>query len=841
MVFNENVAFNLTLYEDFMRKVKTKENVEEMLQILAKNRFNIRNYKELLKQSFQITESIQENLKTLIFTKTLNTLDFGNAMEYLSEIVALRNELIRKPVFFCQEIVLFSCFEWSFAAKSLLEGLITYKSNSSEKKQEISNEKPLNELLIWKETLEKGISLINLYKTMDSEAIKTEISNIVAYISNIEIRISQLEALREPIKLMRTFQHFLLENSDIFFDQILNNGFINKNSQTRDFLNKRQTFLEKTPDFHLIIRSLLETGISVEEDIEFLKDLQRKSEELARSMAIITQTVRKSVIGSLYRALPSDLVINVFRSLYSSPFKSLKSEDLLNKLINLIRMFKSRISLLQENHCDSVKILRFYEKNPIFIKEIEVFLSDLQEFDYCKKELLAFQETISSIKPNIEENDCELIEIQEDEIEEFGFSWEDCENLARKVYKRPFYRYIEEFDNVGKELWTRKIKIIEQISFNKRPKVFFQINRSDLKGLLAESEKYSAIFKNDENLRKNMAFLKRFIAKVSTEILRIARLIANNRENITIIKESSQIFAKCVDISNEIQRIIEMSETELKLFLNKSDPSDFLNDLSDEKEAFIEKNEKKPIEEMKNDEKPENMKNFKTFQSIFNKNPAKIGIPAKRGRPNQKKALEEKMAEKVLSEEKQGEIEKNEEILEIFKSRREERGNIGQIEKERARSIELLMEYLQKNVYLPEDFNFKWVATRLETQIFKKFNEISEKYRKNMIDLMDILEDLTKKEAFSLEMIGDEKNVNLDDLIANKEENESLIKVDKDGKKEKMEKKEKKEKNPQEMEEEYEEFSENEDEFEGLLNKIKEVFASNSEVLLIEEEEPLIS
>jgi hypothetical protein len=338
-----------------------------------------------------------------------------------------------------------------------------------------------------------------------------------------------------------------------------------------------------------------------------------------------------------------------------------------------------------------------------------------------------------------------------------------------------------------------------------------------------------------------MAFLKRFIAKVSTEILRIARLIANNRENITIIKESSQIFAKCVDISNEIQRIIEMSETELKLFLNKSDPSDFLNDLSDEKEAFIEKNEKKPIEEMKNDEKPENMKNFKTFQSIFNKNPAKIGIPAKRGRPNQKKALEEKMAEKVLSEEKQGEIEKNEEILEIFKSRREERGNIGQIEKERARSIELLMEYLQKNVYLPEDFNFKWVATRLETQIFKKFNEISEKYRKNMIDLMDILEDLTKKEAFSLEMLGDEKNVNLDDLIANKEENESLIKVDKDGKKEKMEKKEKKEKNPQEMEEEYEEFSENEDEFEGLLNKIKEVFASNSEVLLIEEEEPLIS
>ena len=110
-----------------------------------------------------------------------------------------------------------------------------------------------------------------------------------------------------------------------------------------------------------------------------------------------------------------------------------------------------------------------------------------------------------------------------------------------------------------------------------------------------------------------------------------------------------------------------------------------------------------------------------------------------------------------------------------------------------------------------------------------------------MIDLMDILEDLTKKEAFSLEMLGDEKNVNLDDLIANKEENESLIKVDKDGKKEKMEKKEKKEKNPQEMEEEYEEFSENEDEFEGLLNKIKEVFASNSEVLLIEEEEPLIS
>ena len=822
-VASEHVGFELGLYADFMQKVKGKLEIERLLELLARQKFNVRNYKEILKQSFQITSALQENIRSFLSRRKIEDLDSSNAVEVLSEIIALRNELVRKPAFFCDEMALFSCFEFRFQAMSLLQGLVSYGSKAPEplidKPQSLFL---MNSIELWRETLNSGTGLLNLYESNETEEVRDELQRVKSAVQQIEERLSRLEGLREPIKQLRAFQQFLLEQAEGFFEEVLLNGFSDK---TKDFLTRRQGFLDWTADFQQLAKDVLDTHILVSEDLEFLKDLHRKSEEITRSLNIINQTVKKSVKGMVHRSLPSDLVINVFRSLHSSPFKFPKSEELLNRLISMIRRFKDRASRQDPGEC--LDILRLYSDNPIFLPEFEPLLSDLKEFEFVRNRLLEAKEPE---KP-ISQDEDDVIEIEEED-EEPEFSWEDCEELGKKLHKREFYREVEGFDVAVKELWGRKLKIMEQISFNRRPKAFFQVTREDLRVLAVEGEGFMRIMDQDEGVKKNMAFLKRFISKVNGELLRIARTVLSNRESIGQIKESSQVFAKCVDLSNEIQKIVEMSEGELRIFVNRAENNESFRerlDVLEEKPNNQEENKNKPSEETKITEN-QPAKNFKTFQSMFSK-PNKPA-PAKRGRPgqNQKKPAADQepipqVVDSEITEQKQQEPQSNpDQVLELFKSRKVDRGNLVLVERERARSVELLTDCLQKNPHLPSEYSFKWVASRLEAQLFRRYTEAGEKYRRAMIELMDVLQDLARQVGWTGRLLKDEKAVSLEELLMKRAE----IKRPLEEKKMITEEKETMEMNGEVMQEE--------EDLEGLMELIREEFQRDKEVLLVEEE-----
>lgn len=826
-VASEHVGFELGLYADFMQKVKGKLEIERLLELLAKQKFNVRNYKEVLKQSFQITSALQENIRNFLSRRKIEDLESSNAVEVLSEIIALRNELVRKPAFFCDEMALFSCFEYRFQAMSLLQGLVSYGSKAPEP---LSLDKPqspflMNSIELWRETLNSGTGLLSLYESNETEEVSDELQKVKFVVQQIEERLSKLEGLREPIKQLRAFQQFLLEQAEGFFEEVLLNGFSEK---TKDFLTKRQGFLDWTVDFQQLAKDVLETHILVSEDLEFLRDLHRKSEEITRSLKIINQTVKKSVESKVHRSLPSDLVINVFRSLHASPFKFPKSEELLNRLISMIRLFKERAS--QRDPGDCLEILRLYSDNPIFLPEFEPLLSDLKEFEFVRNRLLEAKDP----EQPITQDEDDVIEIEEED-EEPEFSWEDCEELGKKLRKRAFYREVEGFEVAVKELWGRKLKILEQTSFNRRPKAFFQVTREDLKVLAVEGEGFLRIMGQDEGVKKNMAFLRRFISKVNGELLRIARSVLNSRESIGQIKESSQVFAKCVDLSSEIQKIVEMSEGELRIFVNRAENNESFReklDLLDDKPKDYENNTIKPSEETKVPES-QPAKNFKTFQSMFTK-PNKPA-PAKRGRPgqNQKKpaANQEPNPPTVdteinnSSEQQQQEPLPNpDQVLELFKSRKEDRGNLVLVERERARSVELLSDCLQKNPHLTSEYSFKWVASRLEAQLFRRYTEAGEKYRRAMIELMDVLQDLAGQGGWTVRLLRDEKAVSLEELLMKRAE----IKRPLEEKGMVPEEKETMEKNGELLQEE--------EDLEGLMDLIREEFQRDKEVLLVEEE-----
>lgn len=935
IIMTENVAFSREIYESYERKIRTCAQIEEMLAVLKKIRFTIKNYKDLLRQSFEMTGLLASTVQKLTREKSISGVSFDNALDFLSSLVYLRNDLVRKPLFFCKEILEFAALEWSFSAKSLLEGWIAYSpgaellnflvktlrnrgksqrckeitgnliensgnpreiteensreiegvnlaGNSIEKSRnpreitgnsreitgnarefagnsrEItgnSKEIPpflVNEMSLWERVLSDGEALEEKFKEFDcfDEDLLAE----------MRARLGKVQEIREKVRKIKSVKAFLLENIEEFFQQSFENGVFS--AQCQEFREKRRVLLGNMPQVRELLSELNETRIFLKEDTDFLLDLRKKLEEIEKSLKILKRNLRKHFENECHRTIPQDLVLNVFKSLYSSPFL-LENQEIVDSLASLAAFFEEKAPLLEKNPQETVRLLEIYDKNPLFFAKFEPLLSDFKEILFLKRQV--FEEMRSDYAENAEkarqlcENMGDLIEIADFDDSCLSFSWEDVEKLEEKLNKRAFFRVLEDFDALSLELLSRKCRILEEISFNKRPKAFFAVTRGFLKGILKRMGEL--LQRNREkcrdflpNYKENLAFLEKFVKKIDNELAKIARNVLQDASIRGKIKESAQFFGKCVDISKEILWICSFSEAELVSFIRKIEAGveeiEGIEENQGNSQAIEEDRKENDRKISENANKiNENRQITKTFQSIFKRD---LALTANKAKPKAKvrktaEFFEEKAAEiqenPEEKREKDEESEKiREELLANFKTR-EEKLDFSAIERERARSVQLLIQLLAENAYISEEFNSNLACSRLETQIFKKYNEINEKYRRDMIELMDLLAALKRNPSYSAQLFSDQKKLCLE--MIQEIANELLGSANAAGKNPKKNAEfleesigtaRNLEENPQEMEEKANVFEETRD-IVGILARVKDVFIRESEVFFIEDDE----
>lgn len=842
IIMTENVAFSREIYENYQKKIRSSAQIEEMLEVLKKIRFNIKNYKDLLRQSFEMTGIFSSSVQKLTRERSLCSVSFENALDFLSSLVYFRNDLIRKPLFFCREVLEFAAFEWSFCAKSLVEGWVSYFPQSdllsfllraTRNFQGNLKENPpflVNELSLWEKILQDGEFFQEKFEEFD--CFQEEL------IPAMRSRLAKVQEIREKVRRIKNIKAFLLENIEDFFKQSSENGVFS--AKCREFRDKRKALLVNVPHVRDILQELEETRVFLKEDTDFLLDLRKKLDEIEKSVKILKKNLRKHFETGSMRAIPHDFALNLYKTLYSSPFLS-ESQEIIDLLATLAGFFAKKLSFLESDKQETVQLLELYEKNPLFLASVEPFLADFSEFEFLKKQI------IEEMRENFEEKSRKLIseetgdlfEIVDFDDSSLSFSWEDVLKLEEKLRKRGFFSNCQGFDAISLELVCRKSRILEEISFNKRPKTFFTVNRRDLKQILARMRELFS--RNPEDLarkyRENEAFLEKFVRKVDLELARVARNVLQDAGIRAKIKESAQFFAKCVDISKEILEICSFSEPELANFIRKieageQEPAE--NQLNSKVcEESLEKCEKNGEKTAKVLENKQVSKVSKTFQSIFRREPATIvSNKAKvKAKPKKDAVIFEETPENIEEpHEKAAENEQlREEILSKFKSR-EENVDFSAIERERARSVQLLSKLLRENAYVAEEFNTEWACSRLETQIFKKYNEINEKYRADMIELIDLLEALKRNPSFSAQVLSEQKKLCLEMILEIK--SEILGACEKSNNAENIKK------NTADFQENVEVSADliDNDDFNSIMQRLKDVCTKESEVFFIEDD-----
>lgn len=813
VVLTENVGFCGDLYQHYEDKVKKVEEIEQVLSMLKTMRFSIKNYKDLLRQSFQMTQVFSATIKKLSEEKTLKDCDFLKALELLSLIVTIRNDLVRKPLFFCPEVMEFAAYEWSFSAKSLLEGWVTYcpeeglmallqKASNTVKMPSLNNdfidnkedllenhenliEKPsflINPAPLWEKVLSQGLQLqakFSPFKSFDPSLIPL-----------LQSRLSKLQTLRSEVLRIKALKAFLLENTESFFEQVLSQGL--SSSISKDFKAKRKALLDKAPLIPGLLAEVLETRVFVREELEFLLDLEKTREELEKGLKILRLNLKKSLEKKIWRSLPQDLILNVFKTLYSSPFGS-EFEGILEQLVQMISFLERKSLWLEslDNNLSETGVLSFleeYEKIPICFDKLEALLHEYQEFRFLKTVLFEEMKRNQDNEVDLEDD---IVEIEEDK--ELPYNWKELDIIEEQMNKRHFFKELNGFELIEMELWSRRIRLLEQISYNRKPSVFFTLTRQELKAFIQKGtlllshcetlylqidpflfpiDSPSFLFSLRKELYKgNLRFLTRYIRKLEDELIRMGKLVLSDVSHKDKLKENALLYGKCIDLSKEILLITGLPEVELNSFVRRleSGIEEVITPIK--KPEFLEK-------------KPDPLKpqNTKTFQSIFKKEGGP-NAPKPKGRPKKdhlNEANNNKEMFNVINKEinkessflttKEGdfnqEIEVEEGLLEVFKTRKEKKEVVEKTEKERNRSVSLLTGLLIENHYIEnQEFNHKQIASRLETQIYKKTFEIGEKYRGTMIKLMDILENLKTSPELTQTLLKDEQNIRLEAFL----------------------------------------------------------------------------
>ena len=649
--------------------------------------------------------------------------------------------------------------------------------NNEPMKKKTNNAKPnflINDISVWEDIVEAGMKFHEKFQECDGYD--------EGLLPQMQQRLHNLDGIRGSIRQIKTLKTFLLENIDDFFESFP--------KKSHEFKAKRKILLEESPDIGLLIKNILESRVFLKEELEFLMDLEKKQLEIDKSLAIIRINIKKNVEKQASRIIPYELILNIFKTLYSSPFHS-DFEEVLEGLVLMIRHFESKTNeiktTLNENSnlidgTSILNLLNFYDKNPLYFPSLEGYFSDYKEFLYLQKKV--HMEMDDEINDNYATNTLDtnedIIEIEEQPFQTLSYNWQDVEALEKKIAKQAFFKEIPGFLILEMEFWRRKSRIIEQISWNIKPTIFVSFSREELKELLKKGtiliKKYDESLKNTFNnneqsqidrnrFLESLSFLKKYVKKANDEVIRLGKQVLLDPTIKPKIKETSQMFNKIIDISKEISLITTMNEPELNGYLRRIEAGldeNLLIDANENKEAHQQLH--KPQETVITQKSQ--AVNSKTFQSIFTKNKPSTTVNKPKGRAKKQEIATNETEDGVIEDFPNKSFILDENLLDVFKTRRpDNKEELELIERERNRSIDLISQILKDNGYLPPGYNEKWASSRLETQIYKHHNAINDAYRRDMIKVMDILSYLKKKSALTEELLGDERMIRVDIIL----------------------------------------------------------------------------
>lgn len=263
---------------DIIENLPKYEEIKLMIEELARMKIDVKPQRDLLVKIKNRTELFGKSCEKLYSEKKLAFVNENNVIEYISNIVLLRNELILSDVLPGVIVNDFRCYEWTLNATILHKGLLCFlleDENCSFVYKKYNKKGPFYHLLmnnfsLFTRIFQDGKSIEKLYPS--NRFLNKHI------LKEMELNLESIDRIKKKTNELKLKK---VQNKSTVDDALDN---LQKDAGSMEFEKTFRLLSISLKEIELLMKEILQTKVWMYNEYNFLSELYEKANNLSQKI-----------------------------------------------------------------------------------------------------------------------------------------------------------------------------------------------------------------------------------------------------------------------------------------------------------------------------------------------------------------------------------------------------------------------------------------------------------------------------------------------------------------------------------------------------------------------------